>query len=262
MKNKRKWKETQAKKKKKKMQRNEKKSKKTKYRNRKKETKPKKFKNIFEKMRISKKSQKLKNKNEKHKKIHFEKNKKSEKFLVVLHKCSTRKKNRHLADFPKEIQAVLDLASSSQTPATHRTIDAVHSWVIDEGLNLRHLPRTGNFRMFMNEVFSHFHLQLVTLYTSSGLWLNFLCSQFADFSRFCARVQQRGKLITWRTSHKTSEFCPVIFRSHSVPWALAVVKSTANPSRSPNLVPIKANLEGLSIAVVPHAFNSFESRHR
>ena len=31
--------------------------------------------------------------------------------------------------------------SSSQTPATHRTIDAVHSWVIDEGLNLKHFPK-------------------------------------------------------------------------------------------------------------------------
>ena len=44
-------------------------------------------------------------------------------------------------------------SSSSQTPATHWTIDAVHFWVIDEGLNLRHLPRTGNFGMFMMEVF-------------------------------------------------------------------------------------------------------------
>ena len=84
-------------------------------------------------------------------------------------------------------------SSSSQTPATHRTIDAVHSVVIDEGLNLRHLPRTGNFGMFMNKVFSHFHLQLVTLYTSSDMWLNCLCSQFAGFSRFCTRVQQRRK---------------------------------------------------------------------
>ena len=34
--------------------------------------------------------------------------------------------------------------------------------------------------MIMNEVFLHFHLQhvqLVALYTSSDLWLNFLCFQ-------------------------------------------------------------------------------------
>ena len=95
-------------------------------------------------------------------------------------------------------------------------------WASHKKFNLKQLPRTGNFRMFMNEVFSHFHLQLVTLYTSSDLWLNFLCSQFADFSRFHARVQQRGKLITWRTSHKkfrlfsilhSSEFCFVIFKA-------------------------------------------------
>ena len=48
--------------------------------------------------------------------------------------------------------------------------------------------------MLMNEVFSHFHLQLVTLYTSSDLWLNFLCLQFADFSRCrTTRAQQRRK---------------------------------------------------------------------
>ena len=78
----------------------------------------------------------------------------------------------------------------------------------------------------MNELFSHFHLQLVTLYTSSDLWLNFLFFELADFSRFCTRVQQRRKLITWRTSRKkfrlfsilhTSEFCPVIL----VDWILA-----------------------------------------
>ena len=143
--------------------------------------------------------------------------------------------------------------SSSQTPSTHPTIDVVLSWVIDEGLNLRHRPRTGNFRMFMNEVFSHFHLQLVTLCTSSDLWPNFLCSQFADFSRFYARVQQRGKLFTWRASHKKFRLFSICTRlssalsssklkSHIVPLTLAVVKPTAKPSRSPNLVAHDANL--------------------
>ena len=154
---------------------------------------------------------------------------------------------------------------SYQTPATHRTIDAVHSWIIDEGLNLSHLPRTGNFGMFMNEVFSHFHLQLVALYTSSDLWLNFLCFQFADFLCFCTRVQQRRKLITWRTSHKKFRLFSILhssLRSHIVPLALAVVKSTAKPSRSPNLVVHDANFDGLNIAVASHAFNSFESMRR
>ena len=85
-------------------------------------------------------------------------------------------------------------SSSSQTPATHWTIDAVHSRVIDERLNFRHLPRTRILGMFMNEVFLHFHLQFVALCTSSDLWLNFLCFQFAEFS-CCTRVQQRRKLV-------------------------------------------------------------------
>ena len=163
-------------------------------------------------------------------------------------------------------------SSSLQTPATHRTIDAVHSRVIDEGLNLRHLPARGIHGMFMNEVFLHFHLQLVTLHTSSDLWLNFLCFLFADFSWFCTRSQQRRKVVTWRTSrkklgcsrfctHRSSALSSSRLRSHVVPLALAVVKSTAKPSRSPNLVAHDANFDGLSIAVVSHAFNSFESMH-
>ena len=130
--------------------------------------------------------------------------------------------------------------------------------------------------MFMNEVFPHFHLQLVTLYTSSDLWLNLLCFQFADFSRFCTRVQQvfnkeenssLGGLPTRNSG--CSRFCTRLssamsssrLRSHIVPLALTVVKSTAKPSRSPNLVAHDANFDGLSIAVASHAFNSFESMH-
>ena len=110
-----------------------------------------------------------------------------------------------------------------QIPATHRTIDVVHSRVIDERLNLRHFPARGILGMFMEKVFLHFHLQLVTLYTSSDLWLNFLCFQFADFSRCrTTRVQQRRKLISRWTSCKkfrllsilhSSEFCSVIFKA-------------------------------------------------
>ena len=50
-------------------------------------------------------------------------------------------------------------------------------------------------------------------------------------------------------------------RSHIVPLAHAVVKSTAKPLRSPNLVPIDANFDGLSTAVISHACSSFESMH-
>ena len=131
-------------------------------------------------------------------------------------------------------------SSSSQTPATHRTIDAVHSWVIDEGLNLRHLPRTRNFGMFMNEVFSHFHLQLVTLYTSSDPWHNFLCFQLADScdSTHVFNKEENSSLGGLPTrSSGCSRFCTRLssalsssrLRSHIVPLALAVVKSTANP---------------------------------
>ena len=138
-------------------------------------------------------------------------------------------------------------SSSSQTPATHRTIDAVHSWVIDEGLNLRHLPRTRILGMFMNEVFLHCHLQLVGLYTSSDLWLNSLCFQLADVS-CCTRAPQRRKLVTWRTSHKKfrlfsilhpSEFCSVIFKTE-VPqrWVL----QSSNPLQNLHGVPTSFRL--------------------
>ena len=143
-------------------------------------------------------------------------------------------------------------SSSSQTPATHRTIDAVHSWIIDEGLNLRHLPRNGNFGIFMIQVFSHFHLQLVTLYTSSDLWLFFSIFNLL-ISRASAHVFNKeensslGGLPT--RSSGCSRFCTRLssalsssrLRSHIVPLALAVVKSTAKPSRSPNLVAHDAN---------------------
>ena len=119
--------------------------------------------------------------------------------------------------------------------------------------------------MSMNEKFLHFHLQLVTLCKNSDLWLNFLYFQFADSSRFCTLAQQTRKLVTWRTSHKkfrlfsilhSSEFCFVIFITA---LAFAVVKSTAKPSRSLNDVAHDANFDGLSVAVVSHAFNSINS---
>ena len=66
-------------------------------------------------------------------------------------------------------------------------------------------------------------------------------------SRFCTR----------RSSARSSPR----LRSHIVPLALAVVKSTANPSRSPSLVAHDANFDGLSIAVMSHASSSFESMH-
>ena len=109
-------------------------------------------------------------------------------------------------------------SSSSQTPAAHWTIDAVHSRIIDERLNFKHLPRAGIFGMFMNKVFLHCHLQLVSLYTSSHLWLDSL----ADFLWFHTRVQQGIEVIARRTSRKkfrlfsilhSSEFCSVIFKA-------------------------------------------------
>ena len=92
-----------------------------------------------------------------------------------------------------------------------------------------------------------------SLYTSSDLWLNFLCFQFADFSRFCTRVQQRRKLITWRTSHKkfrlfsilhSSEFCFVIFKTEvtSFRWLL---QSLQNLNGVPTSSPHDANFDEL-----------------
>ena len=113
-------------------------------------------------------------------------------------------------------------SSNLQTPATYRTIDAVLSRVADKGLNLGHFPTRGIRGLFMNKVFWHFHLQLVALYTSSDLWLDFLCFQFADFSRFCTRAQQRRRVVTrWASCKKfrllsilhSSWLCSVIFKA-------------------------------------------------
>ena len=51
-----------------------------------------------------------------------------------------------------------------------------------------HSQALGVSGMFMNEVLLHFHLQLVSLYTSSDLWLNSLCFQLVDVSRDFAHV--------------------------------------------------------------------------
>ena len=130
-------------------------------------------------------------------------------------------------------------SSRSQTPATRWTIDAVHSWVIDEGLNLKHLPRTGILEMFMNEVFSHFHLQLVALYTSALIcgsifsFFNLLISRAArvlnkeensSLDGLPTRSSGCSRFCTRRSSALSSSR----LRSHIVPLALAVVNSTAN----------------------------------
>ena len=101
------------------------------------------------------------------------------------------------------------------------TINAMHSRVADKGLNFRHFPARGIFGMFMNEVLLHFHLQLVSLNTSSDLWPTPLRFQFADFLRFHTRVQQGIEVTARRTSRKKfglfsilhSEFCSVIFKA-------------------------------------------------
>ena len=142
-------------------------------------------------------------------------------------------------------------SSSSQTAATHWTINAVHSRVTDKELNLRHLPAHGILGMFMNEVLLHFDLQL------GGSAHVFNKEEKSSLGGLPARRSGCSRFCTHRSSALTSSR----LRSHIVPLALAVVKSTANPSRSPNLVEHDANFDGLSIAVVSHAFNSFESMH-
>ena len=163
-------------------------------------------------------------------------------------------------------------SSSIQTRATHRTINAVHSWVADKGLNLKHFPTRGIFGLFMDKVFLHFHLQFVSLYTSSDLWLSSLRSQFADFLWICTRAQQGREVITRWTSCKkfrllqilhSSEFCSVIFKAevpHRSVGSCSCQIQFETFTKS-NLVPIDANFDGLSTAVVSHAFSSFESMH-
>ena len=99
---------------------------------------------------------------------------------------------------PHELYFVIR-SSNLQTPATHRTINAMHSWVADKGLNLGHFPARGILGMFMNEVLLQFHLQLVSLYTSSDLWLSSLCFQPADFL-CCGGVSRDLPSFRWHPS--------------------------------------------------------------
>ena len=57
----------------------------------------------------------------------------------------------------------------------------MYTLVADKGLNLKHFPARGIFGMSLEKVFLHFHLQFVSLYTSSDLWLGSLGSQIVDF---------------------------------------------------------------------------------
>ena len=56
----------------------------------------------------------------------------------------------------------------------------LHTRVADKGFNPKRFPARGILGMFMNDVLQHFHLQLVSLYTRSDLWLNSLFLQL-DF---------------------------------------------------------------------------------
>ena len=96
----------------------------------------------------------------------------------------------------------------------------------------------------MNEMLLHFHLQLVSLYTSSLICgsifsvFNLLisCGSTHVFNKeeksspdgLPARNSGCSRLCTRRSSALSSSK----LRSHIVPLALAVVKSTANPSRA------------------------------
>ena len=111
-------------------------------------------------------------------------------------------------------------SSSLKAPATHRAIDAVHSWVADKGLVLNKEEKSS---------------------------LGGLPAISSGCSRFCTR--------------RSSALSSSRLRSHINPLALAAVKSTANPSRSPNLVPIDANFDGLSLQDFRPGLSSSSSFH-
>ena len=106
-------------------------------------------------------------------------------------------------------------SSRSPIPATHWTIDTEHSRVIDERLNFRHLPRTGIFGMFMNKAFLHFHLQLVTLHTSSDL-LAQIFTVFNLLNSRAARVLNREENSSHVGLPTRSSRCSHQFRLSSV----------------------------------------------
>ena len=103
----------------------------------------------------------------------------------------------------------------------------------------------AQFSLFFNLLISRGSACLLNKEENSSL--GGLPARSSGCSRFCTR--------------RSSVLSSSRLRSHIVPLALAVVKSTAKPSRSPNLVAHDANFDGLSIAAVSQAFNSFESMH-
>ena len=138
-----------------------------------------------------------------------------------------------------------------------------------EGLNLGHSPALGVLGMPMDGMIQHLHLQLVSWHTCYDLRLNSPFSQRSDFSRFHTRSTGKRKRHLADFPSACSQFCKrqssVLsssrLRSHIVSLDLTAVQSTAKPSRSPNLAASDTNLDGLSIAVVSHATNLFESMH-
>ena len=141
----------------------------------------------------------------------------------------------------------------------------------DWGLNFRHLPARGILGMFMNEVLLHFHLQFVTLYASSDLWLNSLCFQFTDFSWFCTRVQRRRKVVTADFLQEVRDaldpahvgVLPCHLQGRGLPCLRWFLQSSnpVNPSRSPNLVAHDAKFDGLSSSrCCPSAFATNTSK--
>ena len=119
------------------------------------------------------------------------------------------------------------------------TINAVFSRVAGKRLNLRHFP----------EMLLHLHLQLVSLHACSNLWHNFsafivlISSGFTHVSTRTGTHHLAGLgLLSMLQSSKFCYVVPKTLWSHIVPLTFAAVKSTANPSRSPNLFACDTNL--------------------
>ena len=102
--------------------------------------------------------------------------------------------------------------------------------------------------------------------TCSRVWLNSLCLHHADFFKFHTRPQQEREVVTWRTSRKklgqlsilqSSKFNSVVFQGSS-PTLFHWLLQRSSPLRTLH-VARDTNFDGLSIAVVSHAFNSSES---
>ena len=189
-------------------------------------------------------------------------------FPVIPHTCSTKKRSRRSADILQEVRAahvpqsrwplpwtpcrhgdgqiVLTtlLREAADPPRRHRFICTTcvkiqHTAQLAEGLALELGEVDLKTLPMLRSTWRTFHRHTGGGPTSFGMTRNGLRpspEQRTPSQKACHPQSQPARVIESVAIVGSSALSSSRLRSHTVPLALAVVKSTANPSRSPNLV--------------------------